>query len=151
MPLRFPFALYLNHTSASLTADVCPCHYSYHLPCEWALHRQVACNNLLISLPWALSPTWPSSAQQNTLDTCVYVDVCAPPEYLGCQLSPQHSFSSYHKALAGRGCMPRGHEGRGGRYPLASSRFFWPTMTLTSGGNKVMEYCCRMTVDEEAF
>eukprot|EP00064_Thunnus_orientalis_P008626 superscaffoldBa00001040_g8649 len=28
--------------------------------------------------------------------------------------------------------MPRGHEGRGGRYPQASPGSLWPTMTLTS-------------------
>lgn len=126
------------------------CHSYYQhekCPVNMLSTDRVTCNNLLISL---LSPTWPSSAWQNTLDTFLDVDVCALKDYWGCHLSPQHFSSCNHTALAGRGCTPGGHEGWGSCYPQASPGSFWPAVTLTRWREWSVEFCCIATVDEEA-
>lgn len=126
-PLRSPlsvFESYLPPSDSRYLSLSLLIPSAWIMPCEWALHTPATCYNLLISLPWALSPIWHSSALQNTPDTPDELDVCAPPEYLGNQLSPQTP-PAYQEAGAGRGCMPRGLKGRGGRCPRASSRASW--------------------------
>lgn len=124
-----PLALHLNHIFVPLTAGTLSLLIpsAWIIPCEWARRRQLTCNDLLISLPGALPPTCITEHPGYSADA----DVCTLKEYGGRHLSAQSSSSCYHKALAGRGCAPRGHEGRGGRYPQASPGCFWPAVTLT--------------------
>lgn len=113
------------------------------MPCEWALHRQITCNNFLISLPWALSPYLPIICiTEHPGYPCVGGFAVHLRSILDVTRVHTGSSSSNHKAPAGRGCMPSGNEGRGGRCPKASLGSFSPTVTLTRWREWSMEFCC---------